>query len=44
MGERALAVSLQALRGTGDTAEGRLVEDHPLDAPGNSSRRSARTR
>ncbi|MDT6987882.1 indole-3-glycerol phosphate synthase [Streptomyces lusitanus] len=32
MGERALAVSLQALRTTGDTAEGRLVEDHPLDA------------
>ncbi|MGA5438247.1 indole-3-glycerol phosphate synthase [Streptomyces griseoincarnatus] len=32
MGERALAVSLKALRTTGDTAEGRLVEDHPLDA------------
>ncbi len=32
MGERALDVSLRALRGTGDTAEGRLIEDHPLDA------------
>ncbi|MEV5150692.1 indole-3-glycerol phosphate synthase [Streptomyces werraensis] len=32
MGERALEVSLKALRTTGDTAEGRLVEDHPLDA------------
>lgn len=32
MGERALEVSLQALRTTGDTADGRLVEDHPLDA------------
>lgn len=32
MGERALEVSLQALRATGDTADGRLVEDHPLDA------------
>ncbi len=25
-------MSLKALRTTGDTAEGRLVEDHPLDA------------
>lgn len=32
MGERALAVSLQALRATGDTADGRLIADHPLDA------------
>ncbi|GHH81221.1 hypothetical protein GCM10017771_02590 [Streptomyces capitiformicae] len=31
-GERALEVSLQALRGTGSSAEGRLIEDHPLDA------------
>ncbi|MEU9735415.1 indole-3-glycerol phosphate synthase [Streptomyces sp. NPDC048002] len=31
-GERALAVSLQALRASGNEAEGRLVEDHPLDA------------
>ncbi|WP_406839337.1 indole-3-glycerol phosphate synthase [Streptomyces sp. AHU1] len=31
-GERALEVSLLALRGSGSTAEGRLVEDHPLDA------------
>lgn len=32
MGQRALEVSLQALRASGDEAEGRLVEDHPLDA------------
>ncbi|AZP23587.1 indole-3-glycerol phosphate synthase [Streptomyces aquilus] len=31
-GERALEVSLQALRGSGNEAEGRLIEDHPLDA------------
>ncbi|MER5396430.1 indole-3-glycerol phosphate synthase [Streptomyces sp. NPDC002599] len=31
-GERALEVSLTALRGSGSTAEGRLIEDHPLDA------------
>ncbi|MFE2535556.1 indole-3-glycerol phosphate synthase [Streptomyces sp. NPDC059371] len=31
-GERALEVSLLALRGSGGTAEGRLIEDHPLDA------------
>lgn len=31
-GERALEVSLQALRGSGNAAEGRLIEDHPLDA------------
>ncbi|MGW5636279.1 indole-3-glycerol phosphate synthase [Streptomyces sp. NPDC003832] len=31
-GERALAVSLQALRASGSEAEGRLVENHPLDA------------
>ncbi|WP_181387169.1 indole-3-glycerol phosphate synthase [Streptomyces sp. Act143] len=31
-GERALEVSLQALRGSGSDAEGRLIEDHPLDA------------
>lgn len=31
-GERALEVSLQALRGSGSPAEGRLIEDHPLDA------------
>lgn len=31
-GERALEVSLQALRVAGSTAEGRLIEDHPLDA------------
>nr|WP_211283841.1 indole-3-glycerol phosphate synthase [Streptomyces antibioticus] len=31
-GERALEVSLQALRGSGSAAEGRLIEDHPLDA------------
>lgn len=30
-GERALEVSLIALRGSGSTAEGRLIEDHPLD-------------
>ncbi|GAA3496476.1 hypothetical protein GCM10019016_035770 [Streptomyces prasinosporus] len=32
VGQRALEVSLQALRASGDEAEGRLVEDHPLDA------------
>ncbi|MFK4101180.1 indole-3-glycerol phosphate synthase [Streptomyces sp. NPDC019531] len=32
MGERALEVSLQALRASGSQAEGRLIEDHPLDA------------
>ncbi|MEU6812102.1 indole-3-glycerol phosphate synthase [Streptomyces sp. NPDC046831] len=32
LGERALEVSLKALRGAGGGAEGRLVEDHPLDA------------
>ncbi|MFD7690213.1 indole-3-glycerol phosphate synthase [Streptomyces sp. NPDC059781] len=32
MGERALEVSLRALRATGDTADGRLITDHPLDA------------
>ncbi|CAM5591055.1 Indole-3-glycerol phosphate synthase OS=Streptomyces glaucescens OX=1907 GN=SGLAU_25965 PE=4 SV=1 [Streptomyces glaucescens] len=31
-GERALEVSLAALRAAGSTADGRLVEDHPLDA------------
>ncbi|GGV71717.1 MULTISPECIES: indole-3-glycerol phosphate synthase [Streptomyces] len=31
-GERALDVSLRALRAAGSRAEGRLVEDHPLDA------------
>ncbi|MEU3615002.1 indole-3-glycerol phosphate synthase [Streptomyces sp. NPDC006872] len=31
-GERALAVSLQALQTAGHDAVGRLVEDHPLDA------------
>lgn len=31
-GQRALNVSLQALRASGSTAEGRLVDDHPLDA------------
>ncbi|MFG2575810.1 indole-3-glycerol phosphate synthase [Streptomyces sp. NPDC048481] len=31
-GARALEVSLQALRASGGPAEGRLVEDHPLDA------------
>ena len=31
-GERALEVSLQALRASGSAAEGRLIEDHPLDA------------
>jgi hypothetical protein len=31
-GERALEVSLQALRAAGGEAEGRLIEDHPLDA------------
>ncbi|GGW64462.1 hypothetical protein GCM10010503_47070 [Streptomyces lucensis JCM 4490] len=32
VGERALDVSLQALRSAGSAAQGRLVEDHPLDA------------
>ncbi|CCK26747.1 hypothetical protein BN159_2368 [Streptomyces davaonensis JCM 4913] len=31
-GERALEVSLTALRASGSEADGRLVEDHPLDA------------
>lgn len=31
-GERALEVSLTALRSAGAAAEGRLLEDHPLDA------------
>ena len=31
-GERALEVSLQALRASGSEADGRLIEDHPLDA------------
>jgi hypothetical protein len=31
-GQRALEVSLVALRGAGSEAEGRLIEDHPLDA------------
>jgi hypothetical protein len=31
-GERALEVSLTALRTAGAAAEGRLLEDHPLDA------------
>lgn len=31
-GERALEVSLQALQAAGSSAEGRLIEDHPLDA------------
>lgn len=30
--EQALDVSLTALRATGSAAEGRMVEDHPLDA------------
>ncbi|ELP67390.1 indole-3-glycerol phosphate synthase [Streptomyces turgidiscabies] len=32
MGEQALEVSLTALRAAGHEAEGRIVEDHPLDA------------
>lgn len=32
VGERALEVSLTALRSAGSTAVGTLVEDHPLDA------------
>jgi DNA-binding transcriptional ArsR family regulator len=32
MGQRALEVSLAALRAAGGEAEGRLIEDHPLDA------------
>jgi hypothetical protein len=31
-GTRALEVSLQALQASGGEAEGRLIEDHPLDA------------
>jgi len=31
-GTRALEVSLQALHASGSEAEGRLIEDHPLDA------------
>ncbi|GGZ88812.1 indole-3-glycerol phosphate synthase [Streptomyces echinoruber] len=32
VGQRALDVSLRALRAAGSQAEGRLVDDHPLDA------------
>ena len=32
LGRQALEVSLTALRAAGSEAEGRLVEDHPLDA------------
>ncbi|WP_055535802.1 hypothetical protein [Streptomyces graminilatus] len=32
LGERALEVSLTALRGVGHEAVGQIVEDHPLDA------------
>ncbi|MGN5380660.1 indole-3-glycerol phosphate synthase [Streptomyces lasalocidi] len=32
VGQQALDVSVQALRAAGSTAEGRLVEDHPLEA------------
>ncbi|MCZ0206193.1 indole-3-glycerol phosphate synthase [Streptomyces achromogenes] len=32
VGRQALDVSLQALRSAGSEADGRLVEDHPLDA------------
>ncbi|MCH0557852.1 MULTISPECIES: indole-3-glycerol phosphate synthase [Streptomyces] len=32
VGQRALEVSVQALRSAGSPAEGRLVEEHPLDA------------
>ncbi|MFF7382395.1 indole-3-glycerol phosphate synthase [Streptomyces griseoluteus] len=32
VGEKALEVSLQALRAAGSRAEGRLVENHPLEA------------
>ncbi|GAA2518455.1 hypothetical protein GCM10010423_08070 [Streptomyces levis] len=32
VGQRALEVSLTALRTSGSPAEGRLIEDHPLDA------------
>ncbi|WP_432135822.1 MULTISPECIES: indole-3-glycerol phosphate synthase [unclassified Streptomyces] len=32
VGQRALEVSLTALRNSGNGAEGRLIEDHPLDA------------
>ncbi|MFF6994503.1 indole-3-glycerol phosphate synthase [Streptomyces sp. NPDC008313] len=32
LGRQALEVSLTALRSTGSTAEGRLIENHPLDA------------
>ncbi|WP_192583295.1 indole-3-glycerol phosphate synthase [Streptomyces albicerus] len=31
-GQKALAVSLTALRSSGNEADGRLIEDHPLDA------------
>ncbi|MGW1540836.1 indole-3-glycerol phosphate synthase [Streptomyces sp. NPDC002309] len=31
-GQRALNVSLQALRASGSSAEGRFVDDHPLEA------------
>src|SRR3954447_17894449 len=32
LGQQALEVSLKALRAAGGTADGRMVEDHPLDA------------
>ncbi len=32
VGQRALDVSVAALRASGSTADGRLIEDHPLDA------------
>ncbi|MEU9477632.1 indole-3-glycerol phosphate synthase [Streptomyces sp. NPDC048191] len=32
VGQQALDVSVQALRSSGSGAEGRMVEDHPLDA------------
>jgi hypothetical protein len=31
-GQKALSVSLTALRSSGNEADGRLIEDHPLDA------------
>lgn len=34
LGEQALDVSLRALRAAGCAADGRLIEDHPLDALG----------
>lgn len=44
VGERALEVSLQALRASGSEAEGRLIEDHPWTRSRPWSARSARTR